>query len=195
MSDYADYEQSEEAVWETIEDGEFFDEADGAPWEWIEEQGGSDIFAPAAALPAVGQGQDVGRAVSAVIQMIPSLVRAIASEEISSPEDAEDWLYRRYSGQQDGEAWGAIIGAIASAIPAIIPVVRNIVNSARNRSSNSQRNQSGPSRAQPRTRRVCRCRNVPVREGESEWAETEYYEEFAASGPEDEFEGEPIYLP
>lgn len=148
--------------------------SEAAAWEWLSETAPAEPgMVPANDwLPTGGDG-DVAQAVTTVINMIPSLVRAIANEEITSPEQAEVWLEGQLPDTAtSGEAWPAIIGAIASAIPAIIPVVRNIVNSARGRrSSRTSRSQPTP-RAPAGTRRVCQCRNVPIRQGESAMDET-----------------------
>lgn len=180
MGEYSTYGQEDEAAWEWLSDQPAYDDNEAVSWEWTDEQ--ADAAGAAGWPPASGDDSDVGQAVSAVINMIPSLVRAIANEEVTTPEQADRWLQRQYPDAELSEVWGAIIGAIASAIPAIIPVVRNIVSSARGRSTSRPRPSTSrqPRRPSPPagTRRVCQCRNVPIRPGEST-TETEYYDDDA----------------
>ena len=90
---------------------------------------------------------DVTQAVSAIVNMIPAIVQAVAREAVlgeaedinETTDQLVEMFWEAKPAEQSDEFWGAIVSALASIIPTVIPAIRNLVQSKRRRRRQTRR--------------------------------------------------------
>lgn len=106
--------------------------------------------------PNANQDLDIEPAITAIVNMIPSIIQAVSREEIEGvpqdeyalTEELVEAFWEAKPADQSDEIWGAIVGALTSIIPRVIPAIKNLIKNRqqakRRRRERSQRQPGRP---------------------------------------------------